>query len=351
MWASAFWRLELCGDHGGVTTMSGPMWMPDQPPTLGRIFALHWQPIPLLPVIVLALLVAYLGAVRVLARRGVRWPWWKTAAWLAGLAVIWETTATGIEGYGMMLFSVHMAQHMALAMVAPILLVVGSPVTLALRVLPAQGRGAWVRRALVRLLGSWFFRILASTPSRWFLFLSGLYGIYFTPLFGILMASVWGHYFMLLHFIITGYLFFGPLLGTDPWPGQTKTPLMRLLETFVGTPFHAFFGISLMMATEPVVSFFTDPPLWWHVDLAADQNLAGGIAWATSELPTILVMGAILIQWVVIDRREADRYDRRAERDDDAELAAYNARLAALAEHAERTADAVPTVRGTGGPA
>lgn len=69
----------------------------------------------------------------------------------------------------------------------------------------------------------------------------------------------------------------------------------------------------------------------WHTDLLGDQRLGGGIAWSAGEFPLVIVMLALLVQWARSDRRTAKRLDRAADRDDDAELAAYNAMLAQLA--------------------
>ena len=68
----------------------------------------------------------------------------------------------------------------------------------------------------------------------------------------------------------------------------------------------------------------------WHTDLLGDQRLGGGIAWAAGELPLVIVMLALLVQWARSDDRIARRLDRAAELDDDAELVAYNAMLAEL---------------------
>ena len=62
-----------------------------------------------------------------------------------------------------------------------------------------------------------------------------------------------------------------------------------------------------------------------------DQRLGGGIAWAAGEVPLVVVMIALLIQWTRSDRRTAKRLDRAADRDNDADLMAYNAMLAELA--------------------
>ena len=109
------------GDPGAV--MTGPMWMPVQPPTLERVLAWHPQPLPVLPWLVLIMLLLYGGGVVILHGRGVRWPLARILWWFLGLATTLFVTATGVEGYGMELFSIHMLQHMVLNMLVPVLLV------------------------------------------------------------------------------------------------------------------------------------------------------------------------------------------------------------------------------------
>lgn len=309
----------------GVPPMSGTMWHPELPPTLARMVAQHLQPMPLFPIICAVLLVVYVVAVMQLRRRRIRWPIGRTLAFVAGIVVLWMVTATGIEGYGMVLFSAHMFQHMMLTMVTPILLLLGAPVTLALRALPARGTGSRIRAVILTILHSRALAVLSSVPSRWFFLLSGLYGVYFTPAFDNLMSNVWGHYLMLGHFLITGCLFFAPLVAADPVPGRS-TAVMRMLELFISVPFHAFFGITVMSASGPVVDFFTHPPAGWGVDVMSDQNTAGGIAWVFTDVPTVGVIAIIFVQWFRFERRAEKRRDRRTSRHD-AELASYNAYL------------------------
>lgn len=314
--------------------MSGPMWHPSAPVSWSGLLEQHLQPVPIFPVLCLILAGAYATGVARLRSRGVSWPIGRTISFGLGAALLWMVTATGVEGYGMVLFSVHMFQHMVITMLVPILLLLGAPVTLALRALPAQGRGNAVRRALLRVLHSRTFAILSSLPSRWFWLLSGLYGIYFTPVFDALMSSVWGHNLMLAHFLLTGALFFAPLVAADPVPGR-NTPILRILELFTGVPFHAFFGIILMSANTPVVDFFTRPPASWGIDVLGDQETAGGIAWIFTDIPTLIVIMIIFTQWVVTERRTERHRDRRT-RDHDAELDEYNAWLASLSHPRQR---------------
>lgn len=161
------------------------------------------------------------------------------------------------------------------------------------------------------------------------LFIASLYALYFTPLFDFLMGSKTGHIAMMVHFLAVGVVFFWPIIGVDPGPNRPGY-LMRMLELFAGMPFHAFFGIALMMASTPMVETFKNPPASLGIDALSDQNAAGGIAWAFSEIPSVLVLLALLFQWHSSEQRQARRKDRAADRDGDKELEAYNAYLASL---------------------
>jgi len=77
--------------------------------------------------------------------------------------------------------------------------------------------------------------------------------------------------------------------------------------------------------------FYRSLALPWVPDPLRDQQLGGGLAWASGELPLLLVVIALLIQWSRQDERSARRDDRRADADGDADLTAYNAMLRRLA--------------------
>ena len=308
------------------------MWVPDQPPTWGRMFLPHLDAVSVLPVLSILGLLVYVAAVVRLGRSGVRWPWWRTLAWVAGVVSLFAVTGTWLNGYSMLLFSVHMTQHMVLSLITPLLLLIGAPVTLALRTLP-RGRGpAGAPRALLLVaLHSRFARFVASPFFTVPLFIASLYGIYFTPLFDALMSNPVGHQFMLAHFVVVGLLFFGPIVAADPWPRSLSHPA-RILELFLPVPFHAFFGVAIMMAGSLVVQTFAHPPAGWGVDVLGDQGEAGGVVWAFGELPTVLVLTVVFLSWASSEERRGRALDRAADRTEDAERVAYNARLRALAE-------------------
>ncbi|AWL37028.1 MULTISPECIES: cytochrome c oxidase assembly protein [Streptomyces] len=301
----------------------------DLPPfTLGRGLAFSADPFFLIGCV--AALVLYGYAVARLRRRGDAWPVHRTVLFVLGVLTIALVMCTALNDYGMVMFSVHMVQHMVISMLSPILLLLGAPVTLALRALPVGGRGrTGPRELLLKLLHSHYMRIITHPVFTIPLFIASLYGLYFTPLFDWLMGSTAGHLAMMVHFLAVGLVFFWPIMGVDPGPHRPGY-VMRMLELFAGMPFHAFFGIALMMGSAPMVGTYMNPPSSLGIDALSDQSAAGGIAWAFSEIPSVLVLIALVFQWYRSEQRTARRSDRAADRDGDKELNAYNAYLASL---------------------
>lgn len=312
-------------DHSG----HGMDMQMDLPPfTLGRGLEFSFDAFFLFGSL-LALALYGWGVLR-LRRRGDAWSPGRTAAFTVGVLTVVLVMCTKLNDYGMVMFSVHMVQHMVISMITPILVLLGAPVTLALRALPPAPRGSkGPRELLLMLLHSRYMRIVTHPAFTIPVFIASLYGLYFTPLFDFLMESRPGHIAMMVHFLAVGLIFFWPIMGIDPGPHRPGY-VMRMLELFAGMPFHAFFGIALMMAGEPMIKTYADPPASLRVDALLDQQWGGGIAWAFSEIPSVLVLIALVYQWYHSEQRAAKRSDRAADRDGDQELEAYNSYLASL---------------------
>lgn len=322
-----------------MNNMTGPMWHPQLPPTLARLLAWHPQPVPVIPLLMAAILVLYLLGVLRLRRRGIAWPIQRTIWWTTGIVSVLLVTATGIDGYGMELFSVHMVQHMTLSMLSPVFLVLGAPVTLLLRALPTKpGGGINLRKVILRVLHSRLAGFFTHPVVTIALFLMSLYGLYFTPAFDFLMSTMWGHNLMLIHFLLIGMLYFWGIMGVDPSPRQASrgmrrlsAPVLRIFELFITVPFHAFFGVIVMMSVDPIVHFYATPNPSWGITALGDQALGGGIAWGFTELPTLIVLGVLFMQWQKSERRHERTSNRKADADGDADRVAYNQYLSSLA--------------------
>jgi cytochrome c oxidase assembly factor CtaG/putative copper export protein len=303
----------------------------DGPPTFWTLLT-DWRFDLVFGSAAIVLAVLYVLGVRRLRARGDAWPVGRTVAWLLGCLVLLMATSSGFGRYAPAMFSVHMEIHMMLSMLAPVLLVLGGPVTLALRALPVAGRDGppGPREWLLAAVRSPVSKALTHPVVALVLFVGSFYVLYFSGLFEVAVEKHWAHLLMNAHFLIVGYLFYWPVIGVDPSPRRLPH-VARLGMVFASLPFHAFFGVILMsMQTVVAEPFYQALGLPWTADLLADQRLGGGIAWAAGELPLLIVLVALLVQWAKADDREAHRADRRADDDGDADRAAYNAMLRKL---------------------
>ncbi|ADG87963.1 copper resistance protein D [Thermobispora bispora] len=278
------------------------------------------------------------GMVR-LRRRGDAWPWGRAISWYLGVAILVLATQSGLARYAPVLFSVHMVQHMLQSMLIPILLVLGAPMTLALRALkPSPRRGdRGPREWLQAFLHNGYVRFWSHPAVATVNFVASPFLLYFTPLFSAAMRDHLGHLAMQVHFLLSGFLFFWLIIGVDPAPRRLPH-IQRLLLLLVTTPFHAFFGVATMTMGSPIAAdWFDGLGRTWGGSALADQRLGGGIAWAFTEIPTLIVLIALAIQWWRADERAARRAERRADAiaaktggTGDPELDAYNEYLARL---------------------
>ncbi|RMI08655.1 cytochrome c oxidase assembly protein [Cellulomonas triticagri] len=315
--------------------------LPPEPTTLSWITQWRWD--VLLASAAVAGLVVYVRWVLRLRRRGDAWPWLRTLSWVTGMVLFFWTTSGGPAMYGHVLFSAHMVEHMILAMVVPVLLALSAPVTLALRALPTRStRGAAAGRLgpdTSRGPREWLLALVHSRWGRFFAnpvvaavnFAGSMVVFYYTDVFRWALTSGVGHYAMVVHFSLAGYLFVNALVGIDPGPDRPPYP-QRLLLLFATMAFHAFFGVALTTGDVLLV------PDWfgllgreWGPSAIEDQQRGGGVAWGIGELPTLALAVAVAFSWARDDERTARRRDRKVARDGDAEMDAYNAMLAGLA--------------------
>ncbi|WP_223358642.1 cytochrome c oxidase assembly protein [Leifsonia sp. ZF2019] len=275
----------------------------------------------------------YLAGVWRLRRRGDAWPIYRTVLWVLGIALLFYITNGGVNVYEKYLFSAHMSAHMVLTMAVPLLLVPGAPVTLAARAIRKRTDGSRGGREWILLAVHSRFAAIVSNPIvAAILFAGSLWVFYYTPIFRWATTDHIGHEWMVVHFLITGYLFVQSLIGIDPVKFRLPYPF-RLLLLLLTMAFHAFFGLSIMqMHGLLLADWFGAMGRTWGDPPLVDQQTGGGIAWSIGEIPTVILAIVVAIQWSRSDERETRRRDRNADRTNDAELRAYNEQLARLAQ-------------------
>jgi len=160
------------------------------------------------------------GALRLAGHR-VSWPAARTAAFMGGLATLGAAVALPAllgpaGGHDPRL---HMAQHLLLGMLGPLLIVVSAPVTLALRTLRPPAR-----RRLVRVLHRRPMRALSHPATALALSAGGLYVLLLTPLHARALHDPLLNVGVQVHFVLAGTLFAWAVVGIDPMP---RRPSLR----------------------------------------------------------------------------------------------------------------------------
>ena len=279
----------------------------------------------------------YVAAMIRLARRGDRWPIGRAVAWLLGMLLLFYTTNGPFNLYEQYLFSVHMLGHMMLTMLIPLTLVLGAPITLALRATEKRGDGSWGGREwILWMVQTPFSRVVTHPAVAAVVFAGSLWVFYFTPIFRWAMEEHLGHQWMIVHFLIAGYLFSLSMIGIDPVPYRFPYPL-RLVTLFATMASHAFFGVTLMTGSSLMLAdWFGAMGRTWGATPLEDQSTGGGIAWGIGELPTLALALIVAVQWSRSDTKEQKRKDRAEDRSGDAELRAYNEMLASQSQRDQR---------------
>ncbi|MET8010063.1 cytochrome c oxidase assembly protein [Streptomyces sp. NPDC005271] len=164
---------------------------------------------------------------------------WRTVSFLTGLALLAAGLLPPLAPFAHEDFRGHMAQHMLLGMYGPLALVLGAPVTLVLRALPAvRGRRltSVLRSRPAGVLTHWSTAVLLSTGS--------LAVLYLTPLSAMAMRGPLPHWLLHAHFLLSGCLFAYVIAGPDPAP---RRPAVRTRLVVLGIAIAAHATIAQLM--------------------------------------------------------------------------------------------------------
>ena len=282
------------------------------PPFDGLTLLTQARP-PVLPTASILLVgIAYLCGVRRLKAAGHSWPLARTLTFvIGGLGTLLVALCSGLAAYDEVLFGAHMVQHMLLAMVAPVFLALGAPVTLALRTLPRRPRAG-----LLSVLHSRVAKVVSFPAIPWLLFVGSPFALYFSGWYPATLDSRALHDLLHLHFVVMGCLFFWPIIGVDPVPGRVSHPF-RILMLFATMPFHAFLGVAIMSVSgdgKGLLAASHYLPLIGRADAVYQQQVGGGLIWASGDIVGLLFIFVAAAQWMRASEREAAREDRRLDR-------------------------------------
>jgi cytochrome c oxidase assembly factor CtaG len=277
-------------------------------PSLGIILS-TWSGDPL-PWIGIVLAVAlYLVAVRTVDRAhpATRVPRWRIVAWLAGVATIGLALVSAVDVYSGSLFSVHMVQHLLLAMVAPPLLALGAPMTLALRAVSVNVR----RTILLPVLHSSLVKAISWPPVGWTLFAVVMWATHFSPLFNAALENHALHVVEHLLYLLAGVLFWWPVIGADPLRWRLS-PIGRMAYLAAQMPINTTVGLAIYFASVVLYPHYAFLGRTWGPDPFTDQQVAGIVMWGLGD---VILLGALVLAaeaWLRSDEKRSRRTRERA---------------------------------------
>ncbi|WP_245208130.1 cytochrome c oxidase assembly protein [Sediminibacillus dalangtanensis] len=147
------------------------------------------------------------------ARRQRRWSILRTCSWSAGCMLAGIAVAGPLAVLAQHSFFFHMLGHLLVGMLAPLLMVLGAPLTLLLRALPV-----YYARRVSWLLRSRPFSLFTDPAFATVLNIGGLWILYTTGFYEAMHQSLLLHIFIHLHVFIAGYLFTASMVYIDPTP-------------------------------------------------------------------------------------------------------------------------------------
>src|SRR5580704_211793 len=253
----------------------------------------RWQFAPVVTAFVMVAAGLYLwGVLRVRRRHPARpWPLYRTALFLGGLAVVVLATESGIGSYDDVLFWDHMVQHLLLLMVAPPLLVVGQPATLLLHA-SRNPLHTWAKKVLRS-------RVLAAItwpPFGVALYVGVIVGTHLTGFMNLVETNSGIHDAEHALYLISGYLYFLPLIGREPIRWRVSYP-SRIFLLFIAMPVDAFTGLILgSESSNPFPALARLRPSWAPSPIN-DVHTGGAVMWVGGAGIMFALVLAVFFAW------------------------------------------------------
>ncbi|ADB35514.1 conserved hypothetical protein [Kribbella flavida DSM 17836] len=236
----------------------------------------------------LVLVIVYAWAVQRLQRRGDTWSVGRFLCFAGGVLGLTAAFALPLPGRA---FTAHMTQHLLIGMLAPLLIVLARPLTLALRVL----RPGRARQSLLALAHSRWSSFVQLLPVVAVLEVGGLWALYRTPLFAASQERPWLHAVVHGHVIVSGLLFAFVICQLDPVRRRYGL-VPRAATVVLAGAAHAVLAKSLYASPPPGTTF-----------AAADLAVGAKVMYYGGDVVEILLAVVLALQWYSAEGRRFTR--------------------------------------------
>ena len=264
-------------------------------PTVSRML-LDWRFDLIFGTLAVVLAASYFVGVYRLSQQGVQWSARRSISWALGCLVLLLATSSGVGRYAPAVMSLHMGATSAVAVLAPLALVLGAPFTLfRLTVRPSSGDVPGLREWGHSVYTGASLRIVSQPYALTVIFAGALYLLYLGGFYDAVAGSHVPHLAINAALLICGFMFFWATVGVDPLPGRAS---IRVRTALLLIAFLAYVSLAAVLAsTDTVIAdqYFTSLQRGWFDDLARDQRLGAALILMVGAMPLAIAGGTLVI--------------------------------------------------------
>ena len=276
------WAVPAVHAHGGIEAGQNPF------------AAWNWNPLPTLLLLVFAYL--YLNGLNNWDRPSHPIGIWQKISFFTGLFLIFIALQSPLDNLGEHLLSFHQLQHFLLRMLAPLLVLLGAPLTPVLRGLPLWALQGIVRPTVRHPWARAVYEKLTNPVITVAIFMGVLYLWQFPGGFNLALRNEFVHALMHITMMSSGFIFYWAVIDPKPHRSRVHYGVRVLYLGLIVLP-NTILGAVITFSKSIIYTGYEDVHQPFGLSLLTDQQFGGLLLWVPGDMMSILVAGIVMIMW------------------------------------------------------
>jgi len=222
-------------------------------------------------------------------------PPWRAVSFIGGLLTLFVALASPMDVFNGFLVTAHMLQHMLLMMVAPPLILLGSPLIPLVRGLPVfaarEFAGPFLNWPLAGRIG-----LTLTHPVCALILMGVVMFAWHTPaLYELALRSSAWHQTEHAFFFLTSLIFWWPVI--QPWPSRARWPRWAMVPYLVIADLqNTALSAILVFSDRVLYPSYSRAPRLFGLSAMEDQAAAGSIMWVLGSVAFLIPAVIIAVQ-------------------------------------------------------
>ncbi len=276
------WAVPGVHAHQGIESGQNPF------------MAWNWN--PLVTVLLLMAAYVYLNGLNNWRRPSHPISRWQRASFFTGLFVIFIALQSPLDNLGEHMLSFHQLQHFLLRMMAPLLVLLGAPLTPMLRGLPPWVLQGFVKPTVRHPLARAIYAKLTNPVISVSIFMGVLYLWQFPGGFNLALRNEFVHAIMHMTMMSSGFIFYWAVIDPAPRRSTVHYGVRVLYLGLIVIP-NTLLGAVITFSKGIIYTGYEDVYQPFNMSLLTDQQIGGLLLWVPGDMMSILVAGIVMIMW------------------------------------------------------